>query len=210
MEPFIRLTAIAAPIELRNVNTDMIFPARFMRKPRDENYPLYMFHDRRFRPDGTEDPDFVLNQPAYQGARIIVGNANFGCGSSREPAVYALHDYGFRALIAPGFGDIFAANCVKNGLLAVRLADADVDGLRALVSETPGTEITIDLPSQTVVAPGIEPLSFEIDPFEKECLSSGLDDIGVTLRDEDTIAAFEQTYRGDFDWLYGKRGGGRG
>jgi len=205
MEPFTRLTAIAAPIELRNVNTDMIFPARFMRKPRDGNYPLYLFHDRRFRPDGTEDADFVLNRTAYRGARIIVGNANFGCGSSREPAVYALHDYGFRALIAPGFGDIFAANCVKNGMLAVRLADDDVAGLRALVTETPGTEITIDLSSQTVAAPGIETLSFEIDPFEKECLVSGLDDIGATLMGEDAIAAFERTYRGDFDWLYGRK-----
>ncbi len=205
MEPFTLLTAIAAPIELRNLNTDMIFPARFMRKPRDENYPLYMFHDRRFRPDGTEDPDFVLNQPPYRAARIIVGNSNFGCGSSREPAVYALHDYGIRALIAPGFGDIFAANCVRNGLLAVRLADDDVAALRALVTETPGAEITIDLPAQTVSAPDMTPLSFEIDPFEKECLLSGLDDIAMTLRDEDRIEAFEATYRCDFDWLYGRR-----
>jgi len=205
MEPFTVLTAVAAPIELRNVNTDMLFPARFMRKPRDADFPVYLFHDRRFRPDGTENPDFVLNHAPYRAARIIVGNSNFGCGSSRETAVYALHDYGIRAVIAPSFGDIFAANCVQNGLLPVRLADDEAAALRTLAAEEPGAEIIIDLPAQTVAAPGLGPFAFAIDPFVKESLLAGLDDVGLTLRAEDDIAAFEQRYRGEFGWLYGRR-----
>jgi len=207
MEPFTILTAVAVPIEQRNVNTDMLFPARYMRKPRDADFPLYLFHDRRFRPDGTENPDFALNRPPYRAARIIVGNSNFGCGSSRETAVYALHDYGIRALIAPSFGDIFAANCIRNGLLPVRLPEDDVARLRALATEKPGIELTVDLPAQTVSAPGVEAIPFEVDPFDKECLIAGLDDIGMTLRGENRIAGFEDAYRGDFDWLYGRRGG---
>jgi len=203
MEAFTRLTAIAVPIELKNVNTDMIFPARFMRRPRDGRYASYLFHDRRFAADGTEHADFVLNRPAYRKARIIVGNTNFGCGSSRETAVYALHDYGIRALIAPSFGDIFAANCVRNGLLPIRLADDVCDDLRALAMTRPGVELTVDLARQEIAVPEKITVHFDVEPFDKECLLHGLDDVDVTLREEASIAGFETAYRRRFPWRAG-------
>lgn len=202
MEPFTHLTAVAVPFGQSNVNTDTILPARFMRRPRDERYPDYLFHDRRFLPDGSENPDFVLNRRVYRGARILIGDTNFGCGSSRETAVYALHDYGFRALIAPSFGDIFAANCIRNGLLPVRLGGDVVAGLRDIAASAAPAEMTVDLEAQRVLAPGRAAVGFDIDPFDKECLLGGLDNIDVTLRGESAIARFEAGYRGEFAWLY--------
>ena len=202
MERFTRLTAVAAPLAQKNVNTDAILPARFMRRPRDDRYPGYLFHDRRFLPDGSENPDFVLNRTPWRGARILIADSNFGCGSSRETAVYALHDYGFRALIAPSFGDIFAANCIRNGLLPVRLEEDVVARLRDIAETGAPAEMTVDLEAQRVSAPGHQGVRFEIDPFDRECLLGGLDDIDVTLREEAAIARFEVDYKAEFAWLY--------
>src|SRR3712207_22866 len=153
MEPFRRLDAVAVPIARPNVDTDQITPARFLHKPRSDNHGAYLFHDLRRRPDGTEDPDFVLNRPAYREARILVAERNFGCGSSRENAVWALHDHGFRAAIAPSFGDIFFNNGLKNGLLPVVLPADVVNDLVAQLEARPGATVAIDLPAQTVTAP---------------------------------------------------------
>ena len=205
MQRFTRLTAVAAPLARKNVNTDAILPARFMRKPRDDRYPDYLFHDLRFLPDGSENPDFVLNRTPWRGARILIADSNFGCGSSRETAVYALHDYGFRALIAPSFGDIFAANCIRNGLLPVRLEEGVVARLRDIAQTGAPAAMTVDLEAQRVSVPGHPSVRFEIDPFDRKCLLGGLDDIEVTLREETAIARFEADYKAEFAWLYGRR-----
>ncbi len=203
MEPFTQLTAIAAPIELRNVNTDMIFPARFMRKPRDEAYPLYMFHDRRFQPDGTEDPDFVLNQPRYAGASILLARKNFGCGSSREHAVWALKEFGIRSIIAPSFGAIFYNNCIRNGVLPIVLSDGMVSELAAQVEEDPPSRlIQIDLPQGLVTAPNGDTYAFDIDPGPRDMLLKGLDMIGLTLQHKVEIDAFQEQDRDRRPWIY--------
>src|SRR5262245_39716815 len=150
MQPFIRLTAVAAPLDLPNVDTDRVIPARFPRNPRGKGYGQFCFHDLRVRPDGSEDPEFVLNRPAYREARILVAAENFGCGSSREGAVWALEGRGIRSVVAPSFGDIFHENCLRNGLLPVRLPAAVAADLRQALHSTPGATLTIDLPTQTV------------------------------------------------------------
>lgn len=202
MKPFTTLTAPAVAIELLNVNTDQIFPARFIKKPRAPGYAGYLFHDLRFRDDGTERPDFPLNQTAYRAARILVGNSNFGCGSSREGAVYALQDYGFGAVIAPSFGDIFSANCLKNGLLPIVLPDAAVAQLRQQIMESAAPTMTVDLTKQTVIAPDGRQQSFDIEPFHKYCILNGLNEIDLTLEREAEISAFEQQYHEEFKWLF--------
>ncbi|MCH9672918.1 MAG: 3-isopropylmalate dehydratase small subunit [Gammaproteobacteria bacterium] len=206
MEPFTKLVAKAAPLDRANVDTDQLTPARFLRRPRDKDYPDILFHDLRFNEDGTHKPDFVLNQPAYHDSKILVADENFGCGSSRETAVWALYDYGFRAVIAPSFGDIFLSNCAKNGVLAVRLPADDVARLRAQLRAQVG-EIRIDLAAQTVVGPdsnGTE-YSFEIDAFQKHCMLNGLDDIGFTLELEATIEQHERKHSASLPWLQTKR-----
>ena len=189
MEPFVSLTARAAPLDLVNVDTDRIIPARFLRKPRDEGYGQFLFHDLR-----EAEPDFILDRPQYRGAQVLVAAENFGCGSSREGAVWALAGAGFRAWIAPSFGDIFSENSFKNGALAVVLPHEQVVALREMLHANPGTEVTIDLPSQTVSA-GDQSLDFEIDPFRKECLLAGLDEIALTMRYEKDIADYERHRR---------------
>ena len=201
MEPFGRLTAVAAPIDLPDVDTDRIIPARFLRKPQGAELARYLFHDVRFDAQGAERPDFVLNQPAYRGARILVAAQNFACGSSREAAVWALMAAGFRALVAPSFGDIFAQNCGKNGALAVVLPAATVAGMRSALRERPGATVTVDLPSQTVTGPDGVPHRFEVDAFLKECLLRGQDEIALTLGHEAAIAAFEARHRDAMPWL---------
>ena len=170
MQPFNRLSAIAAPIDGANIDTDRIIPARFLRKPRGDGYHRYLFHDVRFADDGTEVPDFVLNRVPFRTAPILVADSNFGCGSSREGAVYALADHGIRAIVAPSFGDIFHQNCVKNGLLPIRLPAAVVADWRRRLHEQPGATITIDLPEQSVTGPDGAIRSFDIDAFAKTCL----------------------------------------
>lgn len=187
MEPFVRLEAIAMPLPRANVDTDQIVPARFLKKPRSENFGAFLFHDLR------ADPAFVLNQPAYKEARIVVAGRNFACGSSREHAVWALHDAGFRAAIAPGFSDIFSSNALKNGFLPVVLPEDAVQGILAALAKNPGTRLTVDLQAQTVIAPG-GTHRFEIAPFPKKCLLEGLDEIGYTLGQIEQVAAFEKRY----------------
>jgi 3-isopropylmalate/(R)-2-methylmalate dehydratase small subunit len=201
MEPFTTLTAVAAPIDLPNVDTDRIIPARFLRKPRGPGYEQYLFHDVRFHPDGSERPDFVLNQPPYRAARILVTAENFGCGSSREAAVWALMAYGVRAVIGPSFGDIFFGNCFKNGALPVVVPAETAARLRRRVHERPGAVITVDLQSQTFTGPDGERYDFAVDPFRRESLLRGEDEIALTLGHAAAIAAFEERHWNDAPWL---------
>jgi 3-isopropylmalate/(R)-2-methylmalate dehydratase small subunit len=194
IEPITLLDAVALPIARPNFDTDQILPALYLQKPRADNFGHYLFRDLRYRADGSEIPDFVLNQPEYQPARIVVAEKNFACGSSREHAVWALYDYGVRAVIAPSFGDIFASNASKNGLLTITLpADAVADMMRK-IEATPGLRVTVDLDAQTVAIAGGISHAFEIDPYLKQCLKEGLDELGYTLTHLDRIAAFERTY----------------
>src|ERR1700726_1916876 len=176
MEKFRKIDAPAVPLAAPNVDTDQIVPARFLRKPRRLGYGGLLFPDPRFPDDGPEKPQFILNQPAYRAAGVLVGERNFGCGSSREHAVYALWDYGFRAVIAPSFGDIFFNNCFKNGLLPIVLSTHEVDRLFHETAAVPGFKLTMDLERQTVASPdGAHVFSFEVEPFRKHCLLNGLD-----------------------------------
>lgn len=196
MTPFITLTAVAVPLDMVNVDTDRIVPARFLRKPRSAGYENFLFHDLR-----EKDPQFVLDRPAFKDAQILVAAENFGCGSSREGAVWALAGAGFRAWIAPSFGDIFFENSFKNGVLALVLPLDTVARLREALAARPGTKLTIDLAAQAVTMPGGEVESFDIDPFRKECLLAGIDEIQLTLRYEDAIAAYERRQRDETPWL---------
>ena len=202
MEPFDRIAANAVPLDLANVNTDQIFPARFIKKPRGPGYARFCFHDLRFTDTGAERREFPLNQPRYRNAGILVANTNFGCGSSREGAVYALLDYGFRALIAPSFGDIFAANCLKNGVLALRLPEDTVAELRHELNDADPTTMTVDLVEQCVRRVDGGTLAFSLDPFERECLLRGLKEIDLSLRHVAEIRRFEEQYRGASPWLF--------
>ena len=201
MEKFQRVQATAVPIDSANVDTDQIIPARFLRKPRKAGTALFLFHDLRFNDDGSEKPAFVLNRPAFRGASILVAERNFGCGSSRENAVYALYDYGFRAVIAPSFGDIFYNNCFKNGLLPIVLPAAAAASLRAALNAKPGAQIAVDLAAQKVVGPDGASHAFEIDPFRKHCLLEGVDEIGFTLGFDKEITAFEKAHAQGLSWL---------
>lgn len=192
MKPFSVLTATAVPIDLPNVDTDQILPARFLKKSRnDPQYPIYMFHDLRFDDQGNEKPDFILHQEAYRDAGIIVADRNFACGSSREAAVYALMANNIRCVIAPSFGDIFFSNSFKNGNLPIIVTDEISQELRRQLRDTPGAKITIDLSAQTIKAPDGSSIPFDIDPARKERLLEGLDDISLTLKYETELAAFE-------------------
>ncbi|MDP6788536.1 MAG: 3-isopropylmalate dehydratase small subunit [Rhodospirillales bacterium] len=202
MEPFKRLTAVAAPIEGADMETDILFPSRFLKKPLGPEYAAYLFHDLRFHADGTERVDFVLNQSPCRAATILVANRNFGCGSAREGAVYALVEYGIRVVIAPSFGDIFYYNCLTNGLLAVRLEAGPVADLRRRLKESPGTRLSVDLEARTVTAPDGAQYSFEIDSAWRRRLIEGLDGIDLTLGHAAAIDAFEERYRAEMGWLF--------
>jgi len=201
MEPFRKLTAVAAPLDMVNVNTDQIIPARFLRKPRSAGYGNFLFNDIRQDAGGRQDPNFVLNRPAYAAARILVAGLNFGCGSSREGAVYALHDKGFRAVVAPSFGDIFFNNCAKNGVVAAVLPEPAVAGLLAQLAAQPGATVTVDLEHDVVIAPDGTRHGFSLDPARKHCLLEGLDDIELTRRHDAAFAAFEQQRHAKLPWL---------
>jgi len=195
MEPFTRLEAVAAPLDIANVDTDRIIPARFLRLPRSAGYHNYLFHDLR------EAGGFVLDDPAYRSAKILVAAENFGCGSSREGAVWALAGAGLRAWIAPSFGDIFFENSFKNGALPVILPAPQVRQIRQLLAARPGTKLVIDLAAQTVALPEGSLEHFEVDPFRKECLLKGWDEIDLTLQHEAAIAAYEARQRSETPWL---------
>ena len=191
MQPFRTLSATAAPLRAENVDTDQIIPARFLTAVTKEGMGEGCFASWRYNPDGTPKPDFVLNQPEYRDAEILIAGRNFGSGSSREHAVWALTEYGFRSVITPGFGDIFYNNSLKNGLLPVVLPEASVNLLLDLVEEEPDTQIIVDLASQVVRLPDGQTLPFDIDPFRKLCLLEGVDDLGYILTKEAAVGTFE-------------------
>ena len=204
MQPFQTLTATAAKLDQVNVDTDQIIPKQFLKKIERTGFGIHLFHDWRFLDDAGQkiNPDFILNQSRYQGAKILVAGDNFGCGSSREHAPWALLDYGFRSIIAPSFADIFYNNCAKNGILLVALPEASVQQLFTEIEENVGCELTVDLPNQKVQSPkGLE-FSFEIDPFVKHRLLNGLDDIGWTLQYQSEIESFESNYQKQAPWMF--------
>ena len=192
MEPFIRLTGIAAALDRVNVDTDQIIPKQFLKRIERTGFGQFLFFDWRYREDGkTPNPDFELNAPALQGASILIAGKNFGCGSSREHAPWALQEYGFRAILAPSYADIFYNNCFKNGILPIVLPEATVNALLETAKANPGYQMTIDLEKQTLSdARGFEE-SFEVDSFRRHCLLNGLDDIGLSLQHVADIGAFE-------------------
>ena len=192
MQPFVTHTGVVAPLDRVNVDTDQIIPKQFLKRVERTGFGQFLFFDWRFLEDGSANPDFVLNHAGYQGASILVAGRNFGSGSSREHAPWALLDYGFRCVIAPSFADIFYSNCFQNGILPVTLPDDAVARLIASAHEIPGYALTVDLGAQRVHdADGAVDESFEIDPFRRYSLMNGLDEIGLTLQHEDAIAAYE-------------------
>ena len=210
MQAFTVHQGIVAPMDRDNVDTDAIIPKQFLKSILRTGFGPNLFDEWRYLDKGEPgqdpasrkpNPDFVLNQPRYQGASILLARRNFGCGSSREHAPWALQQYGFRALIAPSFADIFFSNCFKNGLLPVVLPESQVARLFDEVAAFPGYQLTIDLPRQVVVEPGGNELRFEIEPFRKQCLLEGWDDIGLTLRHADAIRAFEAERLARMPWL---------
>ena len=192
MQPFVRETGVVAPLDRVDVDTDQIIPKQFLKRIERTGFGQFCFNDWRYREDGSLNPDFELNNPAYQGASILVAGRNFGCGSSREHAPWALQDMGFKAVIAPSFADIFFNNCFKNGLLPVVLPEATVNELLARAKERPGYRVSVDLERQVVEDEEGVVASFEVDPFRRHLMLNGLDDIGLTLQHADEIAAFEQ------------------
>ena len=204
MQPFQTLTATAAKLDQVNVDTDQIIPKQFLKKTERTGFGIHLFHDWRFLDDAGQNlnPDFILNQSRYQGAQILVAGDNFGCGSSREHAPWALLDYGFQSIIAPSFADIFYNNCAKNGILLVALPEDSVQQLFTEIEENVSCELTVDLPNQKVQSPkGLE-FSFEIDPFVKHRLLNGLDDIGWTLQFQSEIENFEASYQKQAPWMF--------
>jgi len=211
MKPFTVHKGIAAPMDRANIDTDMIIPKQFLKSIKRSGFGPNLFDELRYLDEGQPDadnsgrplnPDFVLNQPRYQGASVLLARENFGCGSSREHAPWALEDFGFRAIIAPSYTDIFFNNSFKNGLLPIVLDDATVDRLFKAVAANEGYELTIDLAQQKVITPDGEEIPFEVDAFRKHCLLNGLDDIGLTLQDADDIRAYEANRRQQSPWLF--------
>ena len=206
MEKFSCLTAVAAPIDMDDVNTDQILPARFMRKPREGRaYGQYLLHDLRFSAQDEPRPDFVLNRPEYRQAQIFVASHNYGCGSSRLGAVYAHYDFGVRAIIAVSFGDVFFNNCLKNGILPIRLDAESTANLRQQLHMQVGARLSIDLSDQAITDTVGRKYRFDVDSFAKHCLLEGLSDIALTLQRVGLIEAFERRYREQMSWLHPDR-----
>lgn len=201
MTPFTTLTGIAAPMPLVNIDTDMIIPKQFLKTIKRTGLGVNLFDEMRYTPDGAEVPDFVLNIPAYRQAQIIVAGDNFGCGSSREHAPWALLDFGIRCVISTSFADIFYNNCFKNGILPVVLPQDAVDHLMADASNGANARITVDLEGQTVTASDGRSFAFDIDPFKKHCLIHGLDDIGLTMEKVNKIDTFEAAASQSRPWV---------
>ena len=205
MEAFTTFKAMAMPVDIVNCDTDQLIPVRFLRLPRTEpDYDKVFFHDRRFNTDGSEKSEFIYNQEPYRAARIVIADLNWGCGSSREGAVYALVANDFRAVIAPSFGDIHYNNCMKFGVLPVRLPREVCDRLRQQLNDDPGAEVSIDLEAQSVTGPDGTSHAFEIDGFDKYRMLNGLDDYGVTMQYEKEFDAFEKAHKIEYDWLGGQ------
>lgn len=192
MEPFIQHTGLVAPLNRVNVDTDQMIPKQFLKGLTRQGFGRVLFYDWRYLPGEVPNPEFELNFPRYKGATVLLAGANFGCGSSREHAPWGIADYGFHAIIAPSYADIFFNNCFKNGILPVVLTQEQADELFKRVEKNEGYKLTVDLPSQTVTDSQGLKYSFEVDPFRKNCLLKGLDDIGLTLEHEKDISAFER------------------
>ena len=201
MTPFTTLTGIAAPMPLVNIDTDMIIPKQFLKTIHRSGLGKNLFDEMRYTADGSENPDFVLNKPAWREAQIIVAGDNFGCGSSREHAPWALLDYGIRCVISTSFADIFYNNCFKNGILPIALPQAEVDKLMDDAERGANATLTVDLASQTISGPDGGTIHFDIDPFRKHCLLNGLDDIGLTLEKSAAIAGFEAKAAAERPWV---------
>lgn len=193
MIPFRAHNGLAAPLARPNIDTDQIIPKQFLKRVERTGFGQFLFYDWRFLPNGEPNVEFELNDPRYRGASILIAGKNFGCGSSREHAPWALADYGFRAIIAPSFADIFANNCLKNGLLAVVLSEGEVAELTSRAKTIAGYELTVDLENKIVSDKSDFSAQFEIGDFQRRCLLEGLDDIGLTLQHEDAIGAYEQS-----------------
>jgi len=215
MKSFTQVTGIAAPMDRANVDTDMIIPKNFLKSIKRTGFGKNLFDELRYLDEGLPDQDctgrpineeFPLNFPRYQGAKVLLSRENFGCGSSREHAPWALDDYGFRVVIAPSFADIFFNNSFKNGLLPIVLSDAIVEQLFQELYANEGYELAVDLATQTVTTPAGENFAFEVDEFRKHCLLNGLDDIGLTLQDTDAIHAYEAQRKQQAPWLFGAIG----
>ncbi|HRX60214.1 MAG TPA: 3-isopropylmalate dehydratase small subunit [Candidatus Competibacter sp.] len=211
MTPFTKLDGLVVPVDRANVDTDAIIPKQFLKAIKRTGFGDFLFDEWRYQDHGEPGMDcsnrplkteFNLNQPRYQGATVLLARENFGCGSSREHAVWALDEYGIRCMIAPSFADIFFSNSFKSGLLPIRLDAGIVDRLFREVEATPGYRLVVDLAAQTVTTPSGEAFGFEVDPFRKECLLNGWDDIGLTLRHADEIRAFEARRQQDAPWLF--------
>ncbi|MCB1521009.1 MAG: 3-isopropylmalate dehydratase small subunit [Hyphomicrobiaceae bacterium] len=201
MDKFTKLTGIAAPLPQRNVDTDMIIPKQFLKTIKRTGLGKSLFYEMRFDQEGRENPDFVLNKPAYRTAQILVTGENFGCGSSREHAPWALLDFGIRCVIAPDFADIFYNNCFQNGILPIKLPQADVDKLMDDANRGANATISVDLEAQEIRGPDGGVIRFEIDPFRKHCLLNGLDNIGLTLEKSAAIDTYEAKSKASRSWL---------
>lgn len=202
MQPFKKLTGIAAPLPLINIDTDMIIPKQFLKTIKRTGLGVNLFAEMRYDDNGNENPEFVLNQPAWRKAEILVAGANFGCGSSREHAPWAILDFGIRCVIAPSFADIFYNNCFKNGILPIVLPQDQVDLLMDDARRGANAIITVDLESQEITGPDGGKIKFDVDPFRKHCLINGLDDIGLTLVKKPAIDSFEARQKLSEPWLY--------
>ena len=202
MEKLTKLTGVAAPLPLINVDTDKIIPARFLKTIKRTGLGPSLFEAIRYKKDGSEDPDFVLNKPAYRKAQILVTGTNFGCGSSREHAVWALLDFGIRCVIAPEFADIFHNNAPKNGILCIKLPQNIVDELTKDAEKGENARLTVDLDAQEITRPNGEKVPFKVDPFVRHCLLNGLDDIGLTLEKAPAITSFEDAQKAKTPWLF--------
>ena len=201
MDSFTSLTAVAAPLRIRNVDTDQIIPARFLKTIKRTGLGSALFSPHRYRDDGSENPDFVLNKPAYRRSQILVAEDNFGCGSSREHAPWALLDFGIRCVISTSFADIFYNNCFKNGILPIVVSPDDLEKLMDDADRGSNATLTIDLENQVIKGPDGGTLPFEIDGFRKHCLLNGLDDIGLTMAKSGTVATYEHKLAADRPWL---------
>ena len=202
MEKFTRLTGVAAPFPMDNVDTDRIIPARFLKTIKRSGLGGHLFNELRYSGDGSEKADFVLNRPAYRAARLLVTGDNFGCGSSREHAPWALLDFGIRCVIAPGFADIFYNNCFKNGILPIKLAPDLVERLMKAAERGANATMTVDLESQEITDPDGGTIPFDVEAFRKHCLLNGLDDIGLTMQKVNRIDTFEAAQNASQPWLY--------
>lgn len=203
MEKFTKLTGVAAPMDMINIDTDMVIPKQFLKTIKREGLGKHLFHEMRYDADGNENPDFVLNKPAYRNAEIIVAGDNFGCGSSREHAPWALKDFGIKCVISTSFADIFYNNSFKNGMLLIKVSKENLDKLMDDADRGANATLTIDLENQTISGPDGGQISFDIDPFKKHCLINGLDDIGLTEQKVKKIDSFEESREAAQPWIAG-------